>query len=115
MLLQNLTTGTGVVNAQNRIWLRVLSPHPTSAISPSSGRWGLSCHLTPPAPYLNQSPFLPVLGSFGAVQFIMHFRELVLEIPDLRLVLFPLHLYLKQPDKKESLRQTSGSADVHPI
>lgn len=29
MLWQNLTTGTGVVNAQNRVRLRVLSPHLT--------------------------------------------------------------------------------------
>lgn len=29
MLWQNLTTGTGVVNTQNRVWLRVLGPHLT--------------------------------------------------------------------------------------
>lgn len=106
MLLQKLTIGTGGANAQNRIWLVALSLHPPSTVSSFSGRWGLSCHLTPQSPYLNQSPLLPVLRLFRTVQFIVHFWELVLEIPDLSLMLFPFHLHLKQPDKKGSLSET---------
>lgn len=102
ILLQNLNTGTDGASAQNRTGLTALSAHPTSTTSPSSERRGLSCDLTPWSPYLNQSPLLPVFGSFSTVQFVVHFWELVLEIPDLSLVLFPFHLYLEQPDRRRS-------------
>lgn len=57
--------------------------------------------------YLNQSPLLPVLGSLGTVQFIMHFRELVLQVPNLCLMLFSFHLHLEQPGRKKFVRNIS--------
>ena len=97
MMLSQKGTQGHVEQTRNRVWLPVPPPIPYCP-----GRRGLLLSPDPSPAYLNQSPLLPVLGLFSTVQFIMHFWELVLEIPDLSLVLFSFHLHLEQPGRKGS-------------
>lgn len=53
----------------------------------------------------------------GRVEFVVHLWQLVLQVSDLRLVLLPFNLHLKEPDKPQGLMrqlQINSHADAAP-
>lgn len=54
--------------------------------------------------YHYQRLFLLIVGSeLCTIQLIVHFRELILQVPNFTLVLLPLHLHLHQSDRNTSV------------
>lgn len=53
------------------------------------------------ASHLHELLLLTVLHVLRAVQFIVHLGKLILQVPDLSLVLLPLHLHLEKPQREE--------------